>query len=372
VELGELVAVAIPDIPVEDECPFSHEKPNPTEKNELGGVGTTLGNNLAGGTGVHKSKPPTGGDFTKCSADPDPRDATPKLTFVTIKVSGQAVTLDDEVLPYPLTCAAHHLIPAQESLKGNPILKYMCKDGESQDFRSSGGPEPAAVSGSKVWGNVAYNVNGGQNGVWLPGNYAVGAGVGGVEVWKSKASDKRSTYSNTEAAENWIKALDLGPDEWKQFATDPVEKEGPQPGALAKSLATAALPKYMLSGTNYHIDDGNPKWAYVKAAMSAAGGLFHDRHKPYSDEVATYLKKIAESYATMYERSTDLKKPCKKCEDAQRPDGAKDTLVGPPYGIVGRLIAGANFFKQYVKTKSVTAKNIYTSTWVSAWTKTKP
>ncbi len=367
-EIGELVSVAIPEQAADEQCPFSHEKPNPSEKNELGGIGTTLGDNLAAGKGVHKSKPPIGGDFTKCSAEPDPRRGTPKLLGVHIRVKGQTVTFRDKPLLYPLTCAAHHLIPAQEALKGNPILKYMCKDGESQDFRSSGGPEPAAVSGAKVWGNVAYNVNGGHNGVWLPGNYAVGAGAAGVEVWKNHASEKRKTFSDQQAGDNWARALDMSADEWRQNYEDPVEDEGPQK-ASGKLTASASI--FMLAGANYHIDDGNPKWAYVKAAMNAAGGQFHDRHKPYSDEVSSYLKKIAEAYATMFDRSTDPKKPCKDCEDAQRPDGAKASLVGPPYGIVGRLITGGNFFKRYVKTQSVTARNIYTSKWVLAWMDSK-
>lgn len=369
-ELGELVSVAIPGQDSEADCPFSHEKPNPSEKNELGGIGTKLGDNLSAGKGVHTSKPPLGGDFTQCTVEPDPRRGKPPLLCVLIKVKGQTITINGKKpLPYPLTCAAHHLVPAQEALKGNPILKYMCKDGESQDFRSSGGPDPAAVPGAKVWGNVAYNVNGGQNGVWLPGNYAVGAGAGGVGIWKS-GGNKHTTLSN-EQEETWARTLDLGPDEWRQNYIDPVEEEGPQPGAAATAATTSARPVFLLAGTNYHIDDNNPKWAYVKAAMDSAGGLFHDRHKSYSDEVATYLKKIAEAYAAMYDRSTDPKTKCKKCEDAERPDGASASLVGPPYGIVSRLVVSANFFKKYVKSQSVTAKNIYTSKWVLAWMEKK-
>jgi hypothetical protein len=153
-------------------------------------------------------------------------------------------------------------------------------------------------------------------------------------------------------------------DEWRQTHIDPVEDEGPQ---KPSGTITANSTIFMLAGTNYHIDDGNPKWAYVKAAMDAAGGQFHDRHKTYSDEVASYLRKIADAYDVMYDRSTEPKKSCKKCEDAARPAGAGANLVGPPYGLVGRLVAASNFFKRYVKTHSVTALNIYTSKWVLAW-----
>jgi hypothetical protein len=368
-EIGELVTVPIPSVDATEECPFSHEKPNPQEKNELGGIGSTLGDNMAAGRGIHKTKPPSGGDFTVGDKECDPRDRTgaEKITHIYIKVNDETVALQGSPLPYPLTCAAHHLIPAQESLKGHKILKFMCKDGEDQDFRSAGGKDPAPVAGSVVWGNVAYNVNGCHNGVWLPGNYAVGAGIGAVEVWKARASDQRSTYSDQEAADNWVRALDMGPDVWQPLSIDPKEKEGPQPGALASALASAALPEFMLSGRNYHISPGNPKWGYVKAAMDAVGGQFHDRHEPYSTEVQKYLKKIAESYEQMFDRSIKKEGGCQKCKDAERPDGAKDSLVGPPYDIVGRLLIASNFFKRFVGSKIITARNIYTSKWVLAW-----
>lgn len=371
-ELGELVNVSIPEQATEDQCPFSHEKPNPKEVNELGGIGSTLGTNMAGGKGVHKSKPPVGPDFTTGDIEFDPRERSHKLTSILIKVNEETVVLEGSPLPYPLTCAAHHLIPAQEALKGNPILKFMCKDGESQDFRNSGAADPAPVKGSRVWGNVAYNVNGSNNGVWLPGNYAVGAGIGAVEVWKSRASDKRKTYTEQKAADNWVKALDLGADEWAPLSADPKEQEGPQPGAsLANALLNAVQAEYMLAGGNHSINKGNPKWGYVKAAMDAARGQFHDRHEPYSGEVKIYLQKIAEAYQQMYDHSVNPKGPCQKCNEARKPAGAKDTLVGPPYGIVSRLVAASNFFKKYVATQVLTAKNIYTSKWVKAWMDTK-
>jgi len=364
-EIGELVAVPMPEQPVEDECPFSHEKPNPTEKNELGGIGTTLGKNMASGKGINTSA--TAVDFTKGDEDLDPwdRSGASRITGVTICVNGGTVTLKGTPLRYPVTCAAHHLIPAQESLKKHKILKFMCKDGESQDFRNGKEAEPAAVPGSAVWGNVAYNVNGCQNGVWLPGNYAVGAGVGAVEVWKSRAAE-RSTYTDQEAARNWEKRLDLGPDDWKPLS-DPKENEEPQPATLAAALASTSVRDYMLAGTNYHIVPGNPKWGYVKAAMDAVHGQFHDRHETYSTAVKGYLDKVAEAYEQMLDRSQNKENPCQKCKDAERPAGAKASLVGPPYAIVARLSVASQFFKQYVGKPRVTARNIYTSKWIPAW-----
>jgi hypothetical protein len=376
VELGELVTVEIEEPMMDPKCPFSHEKPNPHEKNELGGIGSKLGDNMAKAPkaiGVNTSKPPVGADYTAGSTEKDPRDrGAHKITYVFVTVNGERVTLDDGDLPYPLTCAAHHLVPAQESLKEHDVLRFMCKDEEEQDFRSGAKEAKAAVEESMVWGNVAYNVNGCQNGVWLPGNYAVGAGIGGVEVWKSRAT-KRSTYTDKEAAENWERALDLGAEPWTQLSLDPKEVEGPQPGeSLSTALKGAATRDFMLAGENYNIDPGNPKWGYVKAAMDAMGGQFHDRHEPYSDEVKTYLTKIFVAYQKKYDHSTKMEGGCDECKKAARPEGAKEELVGPPYDIVTRLVSAANFFKKFVQTESVTARNIYTSKWVKAWMDKKP
>jgi hypothetical protein len=369
-EIGELVSVAIPESAAEDKCPFSHEKPNPTEKNELGGLGSTLGDNMTNGKGIcHESR--KGGSYADGSKEPDPRKRPKKskIDSVYVKVSGKFSTLSDDTgpLPYPVTCAAHHLVPAQEALKGHEILNYMCKKGEDQDFRNGKKAAPAPAKGSKVWGNVAYNVNGCHNGVWLPGNYAVGGGIGGVKIWNEKA--KRN---NNEANKNWVNALDLSADVWDSGDDDDEEELS---DALKRALGRAKKARYMLSGENHHIAPGNPKWGYVKAAMDATGAQFHDRHEDYSNEVSEYLSKIAGAYKNMLSLSLSN---CKKCEDAARPPKMTKSEVGPPFGIVGRLAAASNFFKRYLVApsgrlgskkgrKTVTAENIYTSGWVHAW-----
>jgi hypothetical protein len=382
VELGEVVNVAIPEQKMDRECPFAHKKPEPPKENELGGIGTKLGDNMRDGIGIHKSKPPIGADYVAGSKEPDPRDRKKKLTYTLIEVDDERVELDDGTpVPYPVTCAAHHLIPAQESLKGHPVLTFMCTSWDEQDFRKGGKADKATVSDAKVWGNVAYNVNGCQNGVWLPGNYAVGAATGGIEAWKSRKS-KRKGMSNKQAAENWEDALDLAPEAWAQLSADPEEDEKPQPGSLASALAEAVAPEYMLVGKNYHISTGNPKWGYVKGAMDGAGGQFHDRHGDYSRQVKKYLTKIYEVYEDMYNRSTKGKRRCQKCAKAERPDEAKDTQVGPPYNIVTRLKNGGEFFKKFLVEKKrakklqwggggakAENKNIYTSKWVLEWMK---
>jgi len=377
-EIGELVHVAIPELGPDDKCPFSHEKPNPTEKNELGGIGTELAKSMEAGKGIcHESR--KGAAYASGNKELDPRKRPKKdrITAVSITVNGEVVKLGRKGRPlrYPLTCAAHHLIPAQESLKGHEILQFMCKKGEDQDFRNSKSADPKPVGGSKVWGNVAYNVNGCHNGVWLPGNYAVGGGTGGVEVWKSKASDRRRDKT---ANQNWADTLDLGGSDWDRGDDDDEEEAK---DAFARALGAAKKKAFMLAGANQHIAPGNPKWAYVKTAMNATGGQFHDRHEDYSKQVRDYLDKIAAVYKTMHTRS---KNNCKDCEEATRPPKMTDKEMGPPYGIVGRLKTASDFFKGYLlavrgtlgvevkvgRRKAVrTASNIYTSGWVNAWFK---
>jgi len=378
-EIGELVKVNVPELGPDNKCPFSHEKPKLTEKNELGGIGTKLGENMRDGKGIcHESR--KGKAYESGNKEPDPRTLPKKdrIVAVNIKVNGEVVTLGRKKrpLPYPLTCAAHHLIPAQESLKKHEVLQYMCKKGEDQDFRNSKSAAPEPVGGSKVWGNVAYNVNGCHNGVWLPGNYAVGGGTGGAELWKSKASDRRKDKT---ANQNWADALDLGAADWDRGDDDDEEEAK---DAFARAVGAAKKKAFMLAGVNQHIDAGNPKWAYVKAAMDKTGGQFHDRHEDYSKQVKSYLDKIAAAYKTMHTRS---KKNCTECEEATRPADMTANEMGPPYGIVGRLKTASDFFKGYLlsvrgklgfevkvskrKKKVQTASNIYTSGWVEAWFK---
>lgn len=362
-EIGETISMPeTPEQSEDEQCPFEHNPPpDDATKNVLGGVGSVLGGNMDKGTGVGVHS------HDKGTKEPDPRTAGVKSVFIT--VIGEVIELEGKPLPYPVTCAAHHLIPAQEALKGHPILKFMCKKGESQDFLDGKNAAPSAVSGSLVWGNVGYNVNGCHNGVWLPGNYAVGGGKGAVEIWKKRTSDKRK-LSKDVAARLWAAKVDLSESEWGPDGDDE-ENEGPQPGeSLEAALRSAQFRQYALVGTNHEIDEGNPKWAYVKAAMDKACGQFHDRHEPYSEEVKKYLQKVFDAYNKMYKRSKRQKRPCKQCEDAERPAGApKDAdLVGPPRQLIARLVRCSEFFRRHLAPEEqLLTVNIYTSDWQRAW-----
>lgn len=364
-EIGELVNVEIPKMGPDGKCPFAHEPPTADETNELGGIGTTLGKNMAGGIGIGHESRKTSFSEGKKELDPRDRPGRNQVRTIFVQVNGRYITLKEGTgpLPYPLVCAAHHLIPAQESLKGHDILFYMCRPDKDQDFRNSKDKAPAKVEDAQVWGNVAYNINGCQNGVWLPGNYAVGGGTGGAALWTSKANAKRSS----EADDNWV---DTAAEDWDRGDDD---KEEEITAALRAAIAAANPMGYMLTGTNKKIDPGNPKWGYVKAAMDKTGAQFHDRHEPYSKQVKGYLDKIAEAYAKMHANSLEF---CEECKKAQRPKGLQNRtdLLGPPYPIVGRLKAASDFFKQFLlgtgkgtKKKLGKQRTIYTSGWVDAW-----
>ena len=376
-EIGETVEEAL--MPDQDDggCMFEHGRKGADEtKNELAGDSGKLRANMTEGKGVGIHS------HTECKQTPEPRST------IEIKVLDKVVKVNGRPLPYPLVCAAHHLIPAQATLRDHPLLNFMCQKGKTQTFKDGERP----VGPSRVWADVGYDVNGGQNGVWSPGNYGVGGGQAGVDVWKNVKrvswdvlGDVHPTIELDSSAE-----LDLSDDEWDATTDSPedeVPKESDVLRAVAVALAAAALIKatyaqYPLAGKNHRISKDNPKWAYVKAAMDKTGVQFHDSHEEYSDQVTKYLDKIANAYENMYQRSVNGEIKCKECEKATRPEGAPTDpkLVGPPTDLVARLVQCSEFFRRHLAPKKeqvsrywppeeeqITAKNIYTSKWVKAW-----
>src|SRR4051812_17526935 len=177
-QVGEMVDVGV--IQVEDvACPFDHESPKPpTVENRLIGVGSTLARRMKNQEGTHL--------YSRIKADypvdpmPNPRDVSGhpfegKKDVVT--VYDDFATKGKLVGRYPVTCAAHHCIPAQESLKDSPLLAYMVKKSDTEDLKDK------KYKGTIVWSDVGYDVNGSENGFFLPGSYAVGGGRGGLGIW---------------------------------------------------------------------------------------------------------------------------------------------------------------------------------------------
>ncbi|NTV96384.1 MAG: hypothetical protein HGA75_13375 [Thiobacillus sp.] len=227
-QIGEAVMVAGIGAGI-SKCPFDEPEPpdDPYEEDEdyewddtvtmssaQDNSSIRLGNNLTSGSpGSEGSWNVLGGDPPRYRAA---REDTRRLPHQPkVMVQGKA---------YPYTVAAHHLIPGNGSLYDSQLYKsYMRKGGKMKLT------EPKAKTFT-VNRNIGYNVNGSHNGVWLPGSYAIRAGV-----HPSKAT-------------------------WSELNADPL-----------------------------HAD-----WclAYIAAATKITGMQFHDTHVRYYGNVKKILDKL--------------------------------------------------------------------------------
>src|SRR5690606_15258873 len=196
----------------------------------------------------------------------------------------------------------------------------MVKKGDSEPLKD------ASYGKGLVWSDVGYDVNGSQNGVFLPGSYAVGGGRGGMGVWAS---------------------TDDGDEDGPEDATDSV----PDPASNE------------LTGGLYEISAANRKWQYVKQAVRLCPGQFHDRHVDYSQFVQSVLKKIFENYRALY-MSSVFRSECSKCKE--RADKIKEHGVPTPYGLVARL-NGAGARMKGLLNGGTWGLNVYTSGWGKAY-----
>ncbi len=137
-----------------------------------------------------------------------------------VKLAGLAKIL-------PVTSAAHHVIPGNAALKRSEIMQYLHTDGMAT-------------------GNIGYNVNNDENGIWLVGNYAL-RGKKGLPAW--------------------------GP-EGAHFTVG-------KPG---------------VPGTK------KDPYEYAKAAIEATGYQFHDGHDKYS----IFVKKTLDLIAKKMELTQDV------------------------------------------------------------------
>ncbi len=326
--------VSISDLlDLKDECPFDHELDEPpTVNNDLQGVGGTLATNMNNGTStrLHQSyAPATDAEKTKWGKLPQKRED--HVFYKKRPDKGRCVTIkfeDRRVKSYPVSCSAHHLIPSQESLKDHDLLQYMCKKGSSDEHNHG-------YSNGAVWSDVGYNTNGSENGVYLPGSYAVGGGTGGLNVWY--ALDDEDDEEHDEA---YLEPDKLPPKEYQDF---------------------------LIRGKKGDIVPTNPCWQYVRKAMQKTPGQFHDRHIYYSEQiVAKALKKIFIQY-----KKTDItlsKDACSKCE--KRRQKIEERGLPAPYSVVLRLDFLSKKLRGYLTAQpGGWTENIYTSEWVNAFMK---
>ena len=190
-EIGESASPAIIASNNHDaDCPFCNAKTTPDKTtNDFDDEGEDA--NLDGGYGKFKNDAAKLGKALGASGEKE------------VEVRGKS---------RPSTAAAHHLIPGNAALKKSKLFtsnKYLWKDGSAK-------------------GNIGYNVNAAENGVWLPGNYAVRPwsgldpifqnryAFGAMKEWRRQFHDAHGVYSNfvRQCLDQIFSKLKLGSTVW--------------------------------------------------------------------------------------------------------------------------------------------------------------
>lgn len=298
-EIGEVIAVAIAGTDEGWECPFSHEPEPGDHENVFVGTGTKLGKNMEAGKSTSNNKEYGGGDKVKADSNPGTR----RGHTLNKAENPRPLTLmgsEGTESRYPLTCAAHHLIPAQASLAKSELLPWLIKKGETGTIKS--GKSTQKVPG-EVDNHVGYDVNGAENGVWLPGPYAM------KRIWAAFAGGDDEEEEEPDTPE----------------ATEP---EGP----------VGASPE--------------TQFDYAVAAMILADGQFHDSHPEYSKKVKDMLDKIAARLDAIA-----IPESCEKCAERIAEGG-----VPAPYTLITRLNGVSSRLRSFLEhTPEFWSEVLYTS-----------
>jgi hypothetical protein len=296
-ELAEPIAIGVVS-EINIECPLDHSITKIESENEFVGDGGVLGNNMQSGVSTITYPPNQRGKVAENKyPEQDPW----------VEVDGN---------DYPVTCAAHHLIPAQASLKrAEPLHQWMVYLNKSQ-------PMKGGTATGKVWADVGYDVNGVENGVWLPGNYAVGGGSGGTREWESAPS----------ALDNELNGVPPPPQPKPKKSTDTT-----------------------LTGLRHNYDTNNRKGQYVIEVTRLYRAQFHDSHNEYSDFVTNILMKLASLYE---EQNKTIETSCPKCKE--RFDKIKNEGTPTHFGLAHRLNGVSSKLRGYL-TGNRGHSEVYTS-----------
>jgi hypothetical protein len=332
------------------DCPFDHENPEPpTVVNDLIGVGTKLAKSLKGATSTRLYKPME----TTPGRVPDPRAISTHPFYKKAKaIVIPATSQDGKTVyehTYPVTCAAHHILPGQESFKVSPLLAYMVKKGDSEPLKGE------TYTKGVVWADVGYNVNGSENGVWLPGSYAVGGGRGGMDVWDDNTDGDADGPDEDAATEVVSVASSSGATKSRKIVAGATASSS---GEEVHSASSGAL-----TGALNEISAGNRKWQYVKQAVKLTPGQFHDRHVDYSKFVQEVLQKIFEDLNSSAKKQV-FAGACDKCK--AKSDDIKKLGIPTSFGLLNRLDAAASRLRGLLRG-STWRRNIYTSKWGAAY-----
>lgn len=368
-QLGEAVMVGMVDDD-ELECPFDHNPPPAKNgENKLIGKGGTLAQKMESGASTLigsakqtqvpnpkkvKSHPFFGGKTCVVIevVQPTPEDE-PSVKKQKTPVGSIAKPIIEEYA-YKVSCAAHHCIPAQESLKESPLLAWMVKKDDPEELKDD------KFEDGLVWADVGYDVNGSENGVWLPGNYAV-CGSRNGSLWQSGDGDDDPDDEELEDINN------PGSD----YEADPASVAFPAASGAYQRLLEFSDPiddddpSNVLAGVGvpFSARPDSRKWRYVAQAMKLGPGQFHDRHEDYSAFVGDILIKIHQNYLRL-ERSSVLTLTCPDCK--KRESDIKKCGTPTPTSLVPRLNGVAKRMRQML-SGAIWPENVYTSKWVRSY-----
>lgn len=275
-------------------CPFSHDKPPKVMLyNAFKGTGTALAGCMKRSESTFMWCDPTLQKAGRYRVEPSMRKPRDIEDHPFHKNRQPAISLEfDQVYRYRVSCAAHHLIPAQGSLKRSGLTDYMIQSGNPGEFQ---GAAPTTKKG-KVWCNVGYNINGSQNGVFLPGNYAV------KKIWKGETANP-----NAEEQED---QEDLPPE-----YEDECELVGADLDQPPKKVMY--VNEVVKNATEY----GRTRRGY--------GGQFHDFHTRYNQFVHEVLDVLYNDLNRKEKRARD---ECPTCRPRMQ-----QKQVPTPFGLVLRL-----------------------------------
>lgn len=253
-QLGETVSIGMISSG-DTECPFSHDEDG-TVSNNLTKDAPALGRRMESGTSTRLWKQE--GETYKEAKIKDSAIRQIKNKECDTRKGVKVRLHGGDPVHCPMSASAHHLIPTKASFLPSDIMVYVS----------------ASESGSKVKSDIGYDVNGSENGLWLPTHAKLSGQMGKKGTRKLPGESEVHSYGS-------------------------LSSEGD--GQIANFVTL-----------------------YADTVMEETKRQFHDSHPNYSDFVTKCLNKMAASIA-------DASSNCDKCNEA---DGDKSP---PPYQLVRRL-----------------------------------
>ena len=108
----------------------------------------------------------------------------------------------------------------------------------------------------------------------------------------------------------------------------------------------------------------NTCWQYVKGAIHAGKGQFHDRHEPYSDLVIQLLNALSQDLQRFEDKVFDLE--CDQCKERMEHFSADGAGIPNDYELVTKLNKLSSKFMAYLNATGWN-KTVYTSKWMKAY-----